>query len=511
VKGLRPGALSLHPQAFYFALYFSVTLDRLRPTSPSNPNRPVYSWVWSLFALLGAAALPHPLAAQTASAPPKPSVKSARKKSAAKTKRKTPPKPPPPAAEIPAVVESASVWRGCLESQDVPKLASRLAAEPDQLAPLLDEMGSPANQDGGCISYVAATGGETGVASVIFRYTEPGGESRMLALHKTPDGITTTHAACDCRESARRVLSLPAREFTESSNSISESIPANVLWQLNIVVPRMIGEAATKQGADKEQSGSEGEPDAQQAEAPIDNYAVRIVLERYGDDEREGLGSVEIVDQVSGKRVDGAWWLDRPDGPGVLIGMDGLEYERLIWESPVKYVRSSRGVGAAVTTFRRRVPAKKGSAQPTVIRTTKVQGYHLGVDMSAPKGTDIHAVGDAKVFFTGKRRGFGNLIILDHGRGYQTYYAHLSKIGKGIKAGVHVARGDVIGLVGSTGRSTAPHLHFETRKDTRYLDPFDETHELGFWLLTADEQERLAMQLLSAAPDAERLALLPAH
>ena len=72
--------------------------------------------------------------------------------------------------------------------------------------------------------------------------------------------------------------------------------------------------------------------------------------------------------------------------------------------------------------------------------------------------------------------------------------------GKGIKAGVRVARGDVIGLVGSTGRSTAPHLHFETRKDARYLDPFDETHQLGFWLLTADEQERLAIQLLSEPP-----------
>ena len=129
--------------------------------------------------------------------------------------------------------------------------------------------------------------------------------------------------------------------------------------------------------------------------------------------------------------------------------------------------------------------------------------------MTAPKGTDVHAVGDAKVGFAGRNGGFGNLIILDHGRGYQTYYAHLSKIGKGIKAGVHVARGDMIGLVGSTGRSTAPHLHFETRKDARYLDPFDETHQLGFWLLTADEQERLAMQLLSAAPAAASENLTP--
>jgi murein DD-endopeptidase MepM/ murein hydrolase activator NlpD len=346
---------------------------------------------------------------------------------------------------------------------------------------------------------------------VIFRHTEPSGESRTLAFHKTPEGIITTPGVCDCRESRRRVLSLPARNFTDSINSVSASIPSNVRWQLDILVPRMISELSAERTTEKESDkpASDGEPEAgsrasesepQQAQAPIDGYTVRVVVGRYGDDEREGLESVEIVEQVSGRPVTGAWWLDRPDGPGVLVGMNGVTYERLLWQSPVKYVRASRGVGASVTTLRRRVPAKKGSATSTVVQTIKVPGYHLGVDMMAPRGTDVHAVGDAKVGFAGWRSGFGNLIILDHGRGYQTYYAHLSKIQKGIKAGVHVARGDMIGLVGSTGRSTAPHLHFETRKDARYLDPFDETRQLGFWLLTADEQERLAMQLLSPSP-----------
>lgn len=380
--------------------------------------------------------------------------------------------------------------------------------EPARLAQLLEEMGSAStvSQSGGCIAYMAATGGEAGVASVIFRYTEPSGGSRTLAFHKTPDGIITTPGVCDCRESTRRVLSLPAREFAASINSVSVSIPSNVRWQLDILVPRMIGglsakwtsqKGSAKPVSDETEAGNlAGESEPQ----PIDNYTVRVAIGRYGDDARERLESVEIIEQVSGRRVNGAWWLDRPDGPGVIIGMDGIAYERLLWQSPVKYVRSSRGVGASVTTVRRRVPAKKGSAKSTVVRTMRVPGYHLGVDMSAPRGTDVHAVGDAEVSFAGRRRGFGNLIILDHGRGYQTYYAHLSKIGKGIKPGVHVARGDMIGLVGSTGRSTGPHLHFETRKDGRYLDPFDETHQLGFWLLTADEQERLAMQLLSAAP-----------
>jgi len=402
------------------------------------------------------------------------------------------------------VMESASVWRGCLESQDLPKLASSLGMEPTLLAAQLEETGSSPSQ-GGCISYVAATGGEAGVASVIFRHTEPDGESRTLAFHKTPDGVIATPGVCDCRESTRRILSLPADEFTASINAVSASIPSNVRWQLDILVPRMIRELSAKRTTGNESARpSEGGPAAGnlagESDAPIDSYMVRVAVGRYSGEEQERLDSVEIVEPVSGKRVNGAWWLNRPDGPGVIIGMDGVAYERLLWDSPVKYLRSLRGVGASTTTWRRRVPAKKGSPKSTVVQTIKVPAYHLGVDMMAPKGTDVHAVGDASVNFAGWRGGFGNLIILDHGRGYQTYYAHLSKIGKGIKAGVHVARGEMIGLVGSTGHSTAPHLHFETRKDGRYLDPFDETHQLGFWLLTAEEQERLAMQLLSPTP-----------
>jgi murein DD-endopeptidase MepM/ murein hydrolase activator NlpD len=460
----------------------------------------------SLLAVCSAASSPHALAAAVTPASSKSDGKRSIKKAKARTVRKPAAKPLPPPADIPAVVESASVWRGCLESRDLPKLASRLGMEPTRLAAQLEEIGPSASQGGGCIQYVAATGGEAGVASVIFRQTEPGGESRTLAFHKTLDGITTTPGVCDCRESTRRVLSLPAREFAASINSVSPSIPANVRWQLDILVPRMVRGLDAKRTAEQESADTslEGGPEAgnlgSESEAPGDRYSVHIVVGRYGDDDLERLESVEIVERVSGRRVDGAWWLDRPGGPGVIIGMDGVAYERLLWESPVKYVRSSRGVGASVTTWRRRVPAKKGSAQSTVVQTIKVPSYHLGVDMTAPRGTDVHAVGDASVSFAGRRGGFGKLIILDHGRGYQTYYAHLSKIGTGIKAGVQVARGDVIGLVGSTGRSTAPHLHFETRKDTRYLDPFDETRQLGFWLLTADEQERLAIQLFSAGP-----------
>ena len=125
--------------------------------------------------------------------------------------------------------------------------------------------------------------------------------------------------------------------------------------------------------------------------------------------------------------------------------------------------------------------------------------YHYGVDMTAPKGTDVHAVADGVVKFTGRNGAFGNLIIVDHGHGYTTYYAHLSKILPEIKPGVHVPRGELIGLVGSTGRSTAPHLHFEVRQNNKYIDPLDGTHQLDFWLLSSDDQVQLAKQILAPA------------
>ncbi len=462
-----------------------------------------------MFAVLGPIVLMGLLApgarAQAVVSPSK--AKRHTKKPAAHARRKTFHKPAPIPADIPEVAQRASVWRGCLESQDLPKLASSLGMEESRLGGLLEELGTPLSEGGGCLAYVAATGGEAGVASVIFRQTDPAGDARTLAFHKTADGIITTPAVCDCRESTHRVLDLPAQEFSASIDAVAPSIPANVRWELGILVPRMIEGVPAKKtdatdGGPADASGVSDAPD----QLPVGGYTVRVGFGRYGEDDRERLESIEILEQPSGRRVNGAWWLDRADGPGVIIGMDGVAYERLLWESPVKYVRVSRGVGAKVTTSRRRVPAKKGSGKSTIVRTTHVSGYHLGVDMMAPKGTDVHAVGDATVGFAGRKRGFGNVIILDHGRGYQTYYAHLSKIGKGIKAGVQVARGDIIGLVGSTGHSTAPHLHFETRKDAHYLDPFDETRELEFWLLTPDEQEKLAMQILAASPAATEQA-----
>lgn len=87
--------------------------------------------------------------------------------------------------------------------------------------------------------------------------------------------------------------------------------------------------------------------------------------------------------------------------------------------------------------------------------------FHEGLDFAAAKGTDVFATGDGKVIVAGREAGYGNCIDIEHGYNYLTRYAHLSEIL--VKPGENVKRGQLIGKVGSTGKSTGPHLHYEVR------------------------------------------------
>ncbi|MHB1145922.1 MAG: peptidoglycan DD-metalloendopeptidase family protein [Thiobacillus sp.] len=107
-------------------------------------------------------------------------------------------------------------------------------------------------------------------------------------------------------------------------------------------------------------------------------------------------------------------------------------------------------------------------------RKHPVYGFHrahTGVDFGAPTGTRVKATGDATVVFAGRKGGYGNLVILRHPNGFETYYAHLSAFASGIRAGRAVGQGQVIAYVGSTGASTGPHLHYEVRIANRPQNP----------------------------------------
>jgi len=96
--------------------------------------------------------------------------------------------------------------------------------------------------------------------------------------------------------------------------------------------------------------------------------------------------------------------------------------------------------------------------------------FHSGVDISAATGTPVHATADGVVVHAEVQSGYGKLVVIDHGGGVQTYYAHLSRIF--VQSGQSIRRGEMVGAVGSTGRVTAPHLHYEVRIGGAPVNPY---------------------------------------
>ena len=100
----------------------------------------------------------------------------------------------------------------------------------------------------------------------------------------------------------------------------------------------------------------------------------------------------------------------------------------------------------------------------------KIRKFHYGMDFTAPTGTEIYASGDGVVeVVENSLRGYGKRIVIDHGFGYKSLYAHLNDFN--VKRGQKIKRGEVIGFVGSTGTSTAPHLHYEVFKNNKKVNP----------------------------------------
>jgi len=141
------------------------------------------------------------------------------------------------------------------------------------------------------------------------------------------------------------------------------------------------------------------------------------------------------------------------DGRTDYFQPSGRSVKHTLMKTPIKGARMSSGFG------KRRHP---------VLGYTKM---HAGVDFAAPKGTPIFAAGDGIVERAGWFSSYGKYIRIRHGSNLKTAYAHMSKINSKVKSGKRVKQGQVIGYVGTTGRSTGPHLHYEVIKNGRKVNP----------------------------------------
>ncbi len=171
------------------------------------------------------------------------------------------------------------------------------------------------------------------------------------------------------------------------------------------------------------------------------------------DGEFVRYGDIYYADLAVGGKSKPVYRFEMKGGDVDYFEADGRSVRKALMKTPVDGARISSGFG---------------------MRKHPVLGYskmHKGMDFAAPTGTPIYAAGDGVVEKAGRWSSFGNYVRIRHNAGLKTAYAHLNKIGKGISPGVRVKQGQVIGTVGTTGRSTGPHLHYEVHVNGRQVNP----------------------------------------
>ncbi|HEX2451954.1 MAG TPA: M23 family metallopeptidase [Gemmatimonadales bacterium] len=216
----------------------------------------------------------------------------------------------------------------------------------------------------------------------------------------------------------------------------------------------------------------------------------RVVFERLVSPEGEvRLGRILASEiEVGGRRLT-AFRFDSSGGRSSLFDAEGNSLRRAFLRAPVEFRRISSQFARArrhpiLGTFRR----------------------HEGTDYAAGRGTPVMAAGDGTVLRAGPAGGYGNMIELRHRSGITTRYAHLRGFARGVRSGAHVAQGQVIGYVGSTGLASGPHLHYEFRvngmaRDSRRVnlgngEPLPASRRAAF----ERERDRLAAMLAGSEP-----------
>ena len=173
---------------------------------------------------------------------------------------------------------------------------------------------------------------------------------------------------------------------------------------------------------------------------------------------RQTYGAIHAAEFVNSGRVLRAFRFNGPDGKPAYYDEQGRSLRRFFLKSPLK--------------FEPRITSRFARSRlHPVLGTARA---HRGVDYGAPTGAPVVAVSSGTVLGATYDNANGRMVRVRHASGYVSYYLHLSAFAEGIRAGAHVAQGQTVGLVGSTGLATGPHLHYGLQKNGQWVDPIRE-------------------------------------
>ena len=208
-----------------------------------------------------------------------------------------------------------------------------------------------------------------------------------------------------------------------------------------------------------------------------DNF--ELLFTQMMDDEGHALreGHIEFAALTTGGKTRKLWRFDPKDGEPDYFDEKGQSGKKFLMRTPVDGARISSGFG---------------------MRMHPILGYskmHKGIDFAAPRGTPVMAAGSGTIEYASRYGSYGNYVRIRHANGYKTAYAHLNGFGRGIKKGMKVTQGEIIGYVGTTGRSTGPHLHYEVLQNDHPVNPMGVKVPTGTFLAGADLKDFKTQQV----------------
>jgi murein DD-endopeptidase MepM/ murein hydrolase activator NlpD len=258
-----------------------------------------------------------------------------------------------------------------------------------------------------------------------------------------------------------------------------------------------LGKALEAQGVRSNIAGAfveafEGRIDFKKHSRQGDSFKL-ILEEDYVDGQPLGYGRLHAL-HYKGERAGEAFaiWYEPDRNGGDFFDENGRAMHGGWLRTPLRYDHIS-----SPYNLRRRHPILKRIVP------------HEGIDYAAPPGTPVWAAAEGTVTFVGPRGANGNLIALQHSGGYETFYAHLLRVASGLKRGGHVKQRQTIGQVGSTGRSTGPHLHFALKRNGHFVDPATQLNGPGK-PLAVSELPKFKRAVVQLKREMAAIALAPA-